>query len=74
MIRLEQSRVKASGGKTRNIGAEREHHIEREEPCQYRKVKCNEKIRAESEKSSVEQSGASIVIQNDAEQGEYPIG
>ena len=37
MITLEQSRVKASGGKTRQIGAELEHHGEREEPCQKRK-------------------------------------
>ena len=33
MIRLEQSGVKASGEKTRQIGAEQEHHTEREEPC-----------------------------------------
>ena len=57
----------------RQIGAEKEHHGDREEPCQKRKENCSEKIRAESEKSSVEQSGASSVVQNNAEQGEYPI-
>ena len=74
MIRLEQSRVKASGEKMRQIGVEREHHGDIKETCKKRKDKCSENIRAESEKSSVEQSGASSVIQNDAEQGEYPIG
>ena len=59
--------------KKRQIGAKREHHGEREEPCQKRK-KFSEKIRAESEKISVEQSGASSVVQKDAEQGEDPIG
>ena len=34
MIRLEQSGVKAIGGETQQIGAEQEHHVEREEPCQ----------------------------------------
>ena len=34
MIRLEQSGVTVSGEKTRQIGAEREHHTEREELCQ----------------------------------------
>ena len=34
MIRLEQSGVRASGGKTLQIGVEREHHREREEQCQ----------------------------------------
>ena len=56
--------------KTRQIGAEREHHGEREELCQNRKENCSEKIRAEIEKSSVEQSGSSSVVQNDTEQGE----
>ena len=54
MIRLDQSGVKASGGKTRQIGAEREHCGEREYPCQNRKEKRSEKIRAENEKSSVD--------------------
>ena len=67
MLRLEQSGVKASGEKTRQIGAEREHHGEREEPCQKRKEKRSEKIRAQSEKSSAEQSGASSVVHKDAE-------
>ena len=74
MIRLGQIRVKASGGKMRQIGAEQEHHGEREEPCQNRKENCNEKIRAEIKKSSVEQRGASIVLHKKEEQGEYPIG
>ena len=59
MIRLEQSRVKASGENTRQIGAEQENHREREEPFQNRKEKCSQKIRVESEKISVGQSGAS---------------
>ena len=58
----------------RQIGAEQEHHGEREEQCQKRKEKCSENIRAECEKISVEQSVASSVLQNDTEQGEYPIG
>ena len=37
MIRSEKSGVKASGEKIRQIGAEQEHHEEREEPCQKRK-------------------------------------
>ena len=59
--------------KTRQIGAEREHHGDREEPCQKIKEKRSEKIRAESEKSSADQRGARNVVQNDAYQGEYPI-
>ena len=39
MIRLEQGGVKASGEKNWHIGAEQEHHGEREEPCQKRKNK-----------------------------------
>ena len=74
MIRLEQNGVKASGEKTWQIGAEQEHHGEREEPCQNRKEKRSEKIRAESEKSIVEQIRESSVVQNDADQGEYMIG
>ena len=67
MIRLEQSGVKASGGKTWQIGAEQENHGEREEPCQKRKEKCSEKIRAESEKISVDQSRESSVVHTDVE-------
>ena len=37
IIVLEQSGVKASGEKTRQIGAEQEHYREREEACQNRK-------------------------------------
>ena len=69
MIRLEQSGVKASGEKTRMIGAEREHHGEREEPCQDRKEKCSENIRSKIKKSSVDQSGTSSVVQKNAEWG-----
>ena len=38
-----------------------------------REKKCSENIRVESEKIIVEQSGASSVVHNDAQQGEYPI-
>ena len=51
---------------------DKEHHGEREEPCQKIKEKRSDNIRAESEKISVDQSGESSVVQNDAEQGEYP--
>ena len=54
--------MKSSGEKTWQIGAEREHHEEREEPCQKRKEKCSEKIRLESEKISVDQSRSKIVV------------
>ena len=74
MIRLEQSGVKASGGKTRQIRAEQEHHGEIEEPCKNRKEKYGEKIIAESDKNSVEQSRARSAVQNNAEQGDDPIG
>ena len=74
MIILEQSGLKVSGEKTRQIGAERGHNGEREYPCQKRKEKWSEEIRAESEKISVEQSGARSVVQNNSEQGEDPIG
>ena len=74
MIRLEQSRVKASGEKTWQIGAEREYHGEREEPFQKRKEEFSENIRAESEKISVEQSRASSVVNHDAYRGEDPTG
>ena len=35
---------------------------------------CSEKIRAESEKISVDQSGSIIVVHNAAERGEDPTG
>ena len=54
MIILEQSGVKASGEKMRQIGVEREHHGDIKETCKKRKDKCSENIRAESEKISVE--------------------
>ena len=73
MIRLEQSGVKASGEKMGQIGEELEHHKEREEPCQKRREKRSQKIRAESEKISVDQSGASILLHNYAKRGEDPI-
>ena len=57
----------------RQIGAEREYHVEIEELCQRRKEKRSEKIRVESDKISADQSGASYVVQNDVEKGEYPI-
>ena len=60
--------------KTWQIGAECEHHGEREEQFRKRKEKCSEKIRAESEKSSVDQSRSSSVVNNNAERGEYPTG
>ena len=72
MIRMEQRGVKASGEKTRQIRAEQEHHREREETCKNRKEKRSGKIRAESEKISVEQSRESSVVHNSTEQGEYP--
>ena len=72
-IRSDQSGVKASEEKTRQIKDEREHHREREEPCQNRIEKHSEKIRVDSEKISAEQIGAISVVQKDAEQGEYPI-
>ena len=73
MIILEQSQVKASGGKTRQIGAEQEHHREREDLQQKRKERCSENIRSESGKISVEQRGEISVVQNDVEGGEDPI-
>ena len=54
----------------RSIGAEQEHNGEIEEQFQNRKENFIDKIRAESEKSSVDQSGASSVVQNNAERGE----
>ena len=70
MIILEQSGVKASGEKTRQIGVEQEHHGEREDQCQNIGENSSENIRAESEKISAEQSGASNVVQIDVQQGE----
>ena len=72
MIILEQSGVKASDEKTWLIIAEREPHRKIEDPCQKRKYKCSEKIRAESDKSSVEQIRSSSVVQKDTERGEDP--
>ena len=60
--------------KTWQIGAEQEHHTQREDLCQKRKENCSEKIRADSEKISVEQSRAISVAQNSVERGEYPTG
>ena len=51
-----------------NITEREKSHSKRE------KEKCSEKIRSDSEKSSVDQSRASSVVQNDAEQGEAPTG
>ena len=45
MLRLDQSGVKESEEKTRQIGAAREHHEEREERCQNIKEKCSDNIR-----------------------------
>ena len=59
---MEQSGVKASGEETWQIGAEREHRGDREDLCQKRKEKYSEKIRAEIDKSSVDQSRESIVV------------
>ena len=73
MIRLEQSGVKASGEGTRQIRADQEHHVEREELFQNRREKFSKNIRVESERSSVDHIGESSVVQNDAEQVEDPI-
>ena len=59
--------MKASEEIKRQIGAEREHHGEREELFQERREKRSERIRAESEKSSEEQSGASSVVKKNIE-------
>ena len=59
--------------KTRQIRVEQEHHGERGDPFQKRKEKCSDKIRQDSEKISVEQSGASSVLQNNTERGVDPI-
>ena len=60
--------MKASGEKMRQIGAEQEHHGERDEPFQNRREKCSENIRKESNKSSAEQIGLSSVVQSDVEE------
>ena len=60
--------------KTWQIGEEQEHQGEIEELCQNRKEKCSDNIRAESERSSVEQIKASSLVQKNAELGEYPTG
>ena len=68
MIRLEQSGVKASEEITRQIGAEQEHHEEREALFQEIREKHSERIRAESGKISEEQNVARSVVQNNTEQ------
>ena len=64
MIRLENSRVKASGEK--RVRSERSENITDREKSRAKKRKENlsENIRVDSEKSSVEQIGASSVVQN----------
>ena len=59
--------------KTRQIRVEREHHREREDPCQKRKEERSEKVIADSEKISADLSGASNVVYNDGYRGEDPI-
>ena len=59
--------MKENGENILQIGAEREHHGEREDQFQKRKEKRSEKIRAESEKNSVDKSEAISVVQKDAE-------
>ena len=73
VIRLDQSGVKASGEKKRQKREEREHHGMREVMCQNRKEQRSDRIIAESEKSSADQSGASSAVQNNTERGEVPI-
>ena len=74
MIRLDQSEVQASGEKRgRSKQGENIAEIEKSR-AKNRKEKRIEKIRLESDKSSVEQSGSSSVLKNDVEKGEYPIG
>ena len=63
--------MKASGEK-RGISEQSENITEREKRRAKIEKKCSEKIRAESEKNSVDQSKSSSVVQNDAERGEYP--
>ena len=50
VIRLEQSGVEAIGDKMRQIGADQEHHRDREETFQKRKEKFSENIISESGK------------------------
>ena len=74
MIILDKGGVKAISEKLWQIRSEREHHTEREELCKKRKEKCGYKIRVNSDKSSVEQSIASSVVQINAEQREDLTG
>ena len=70
MNRLERIGVKASGEKMRQIGVEREHQGQREDPCQERSNNNIEKIGSESEKSSADQRKEISVVKNDKERGE----
>ena len=55
-------------GKKFGRSERRENITDREKSCaKNRKENFSEKIRGESDKSSVEKSGASSVVQNDAE-------
>ena len=54
MIRLYQSRLKASEETTRHIGAEQEHCGEIEDTYQERRENYSKNIRVESEKISTE--------------------
>ena len=74
MIRLEKSGVKTSEEKTHQIGAEQEHHGEREQSFQKIIENGSEKIRAEGEKNSVQHSRSSSVVQKNTEQEEDMIG
>ena len=65
IVRLDHSRVKASG--------EKRGRSERSKDITEREGKRSAKIRSESEKSSLYQSGASSVLHNNAERGKYPI-
>ena len=71
MIRLEQSRVKASSEK-RGRPEQSENITERDRSRAKREKKCSDKIREESEKNSVEQTISNSVVQKNAEQGEDP--
>ena len=70
MNRLERIGVKASGEKMRQIGVEREHQGQIEDPCQERSNNNIEKIGSESEKSSADQRKEISVVKNDKERGE----
>ena len=66
MIRLDQSGVKASAEKC-GRSEHRKNITEREKiRAKNKKEKRSGKIRAQSEKSSVDQSGESSVVQNNA--------